>query len=163
MKAKTDKPVCATKYCRRNAYCKPNGKHERYCTKCRSDRWKASKPFSYHFNALRNNARRRGKDFRLTIEEYTEFAIKNKLFDENGAKYNNKTIDRREDLEGYHKDNLQVLSRPMNTRKQWVDYYRNNYDIIPEEDRGAWEAYQAQFNTDLQAELVPDDEEDLPF
>jgi len=53
----------------------------------------------------------------------------------------------------------------MNTRKMYVDYYRNNQHIIPEEDRAAWQAYEDRFKVDLQAEqLEPAEaEEDLPF
>lgn len=122
------KQKCQTPYCRKSAYVEPRGHVRLYCVGCSSKKWKAAHPYSYHFNALRNNAKRRGKEFTLTLDEYTEFAIANGLFDPNGKKFYNKTIDRRRNNEGYHAGNLQMLTRVENSRKRYVDYYANQFN-----------------------------------
>jgi hypothetical protein len=104
---------CLTKYCRNKA-----AHHRRFCEKCRSRRTKQINPYYYHFNALRNNAKRRGKPFNLTLAEFKIFCANTGYMDLKGRSLSSATIDRIRDAEGYSFNNIQVLSNGENVTKQ---------------------------------------------
>jgi len=59
---KKAKGLCVNSFCRNN-----HSKGRNICDKCISRRAKKNNPMGYRFNALRNNAKRRGKEFTLTF------------------------------------------------------------------------------------------------
>jgi hypothetical protein len=109
---------CATKYCRNE---RAPGKS--FCHRCRSRKAKENNPYLYHFNALRNNARRRGKEFTLTLEQFRIFCNETGYMLLKGKNKNDYTIDRLRSSEGYSFDNIQVLSHYHNSMKQDNDDY----------------------------------------
>ena len=109
---------CTTKYCRNE-----RAKHRTVCWKCRAKKWKAKNPEAYHFNALRNNARRRGKEFDLTLEQFKEFCEKTNYMERKGKSGAALTIDRIVSTKGYTAGNLRVLSHYDNTS--------HKYDNLP--------------------------------
>jgi len=149
---------CATPYCRKQA-----SKPHLVCHSCRAESWKRSKPFSYHYNAFRNNARRRGKDFAITLEQYTEFAIQHGLIDSSGNKRSNLSIDRVDPTRGYHLDNIQVLTISENTRKRFVDYYASQAHEMCDEERAYHERQRQQLQADIAARQQQDQFNHLPF
>lgn len=138
---------CATQRCRRVAYKTRAGVQTKYCTACRAKHQKESNPFGYHFNLFRCNAKRRGKDFELTIDEYKAFAVQHGLFTADGVKLSNLSIDRIDPNIGYRADNLQVLTIGENSRKRFVDYYRNQE--LDAHAQAKWEEYEAALNKDI--------------
>ncbi len=73
---------------------------------------------------LKNNARRRGKDFQLTFEQFLEFAVKSGYIAGKGIYKESLHIDRIDETKGYTVDNIQVLTNIENVRK----YLSYNYD-----------------------------------
>lgn len=104
---------CKTKYCRNDA-----AKHRTICEKCKSRLLKERHPITYHFNALRNNAKRRGKEFNLTIEEFKEFCKKTGYMELKGKNGSDLSIDRRENRKGYVMNNIQAITLSENTVKR---------------------------------------------
>lgn len=97
------------------------GEKDRFCPKHRKRYDKHNNPVSYHFNILRSNAKRRGKDFSLTLDEFKEFCTKTDYLDLKGKNKKSASIDRVDSSRGYHADNIQVLSLSANSSKRWVD------------------------------------------
>ena len=88
------------------------------CHKCRSKKYKEKHPFEYWFNALRNNARRRGKEFTLTIEEFKEFCKQTGYDEKKGKTTTSLSIDRIRPGEGYSAKNIQAITLSENSYKK---------------------------------------------
>lgn len=67
--------------------------------------------------ALRDNAKRRGKIFELTFEQFETFAIKTQYYKKKGIYSDNYHIDRIDESKGYTIDNIQVLTNSANIKK----------------------------------------------
>lgn len=130
------------------AYCKNKpAKRDTLCCKHCKQRYKILHPLEYWYDVLRSNAKRRKIGFYLTVKEFGDFCIKTNYLKKKGKNPDSYTIDRIRSEEGYHKDNIQVLTLSNNTRKQWVDLKKrlghypskeeleNLYGGIDEEDR----------------------------
>lgn len=77
------------------------------------------------YHNLRGNAKHRGKEFSLTLEEFEEFAIRTNYIGQKGKSKFGYTIDRIDQNEGYHAWNIQVLTNSENVKK-YFDYTYNN-------------------------------------
>lgn len=104
---------CATKYCRRLAC---TGRH--VCHTCRCRAYTARHPDVVAFNNLKKSARRRGKEFTLTIDQFRQFAARYDYMNKRGRHATGYTVDRVRSWEGYHVDNLQVLTNSRNAAKE---------------------------------------------
>jgi len=103
---------CSTKYCRNERA--PN---RTICHKCRSRLFREKHPEIYFFNALRNNARRRGKEFTLTLGQFKQFCKETGYLQGKGKQRNDMTIDRIDSSKGYSIDNIQILTLSDNSMK----------------------------------------------
>ena len=148
---------CQTKHCRSKAY-----KAEKLCLSCRQRKFKERSPFAYHFNALRCNAKRRGKELSLTIEQFTAFAIEHRLIDSQGNKNPRLSIDRIDQARGYHLDNIQVLTVSENSRKRFVDYYRSRMEHMDEQEIQKWQEYEDRLNEEITERRETMVQEDYP-
>lgn len=108
---------CKTKYCR-NA-----PKKGRTCSTCHTREYRKNNPYRYSYNNLKSNAKRRGKEFNLTFEEFKEFSIKTNYLIGKGRSKDSYTIDRIDTEKGYSIDNIQILSNSENVRKhlKWTE------------------------------------------
>ena len=79
--------------------------------------FKEGNPISYTYGALRQNARRRKKEFNLTLEEFTTFVKESGYIEGKGIKPESLTIDRIDSSKGYSIDNIQVISMSDNSSK----------------------------------------------
>jgi len=89
----------------------------RRCHRCNKRRYKERHPKRYAYNVLKQNARRRGKEFHLTFEEFCIFCKETKYFYKKGIYKNSYHIDRKDETKGYTLDNIQVLTNSDNVRK----------------------------------------------
>ena len=96
---------------------KPKGEKDRFCPKHRKRYDKENNPISYVFNILKSNARRRGKSFELTIQEFTSFCIETGYIEKRGKTGKSASIDRIDSSKGYHIENIRVISLSENSRK----------------------------------------------
>lgn len=107
--------ICKTPGCNNLA-----AKHRTNCRTCENRLYKKRHPIKYAFFTLRNNAKRRGKEFSLTFEQFKEFAVKTDYLNGRGRTKEGFHIDRLKEDEGYHIDNLQVLTNSENVKKYIV-------------------------------------------
>ena len=107
-----DKSKCATRYCRNSA--RPAAKT---CYKCNMRKFKETHPLEYCFNILRTNAKRRGKSFELTKEQFKIFCEETQYLTKKGVTKRKLHIDRIDSSKGYSIDNIQILTCSENSRK----------------------------------------------
>tara|TARA_Y100000034_G_scaffold29728_1_gene36129 strand:+ start:10756 stop:11262 length:507 start_codon:yes stop_codon:yes gene_type:complete len=108
--------LCVVKRCKNKA-----GKRFKVCYKHHRQRQKEQNPSRYYFDHLRNNAKNRGIEFHLTIEEFRKFCAETDYLDYKGKKAGNLTVDRKNPKKGYSYNNIQVLTLSQNSRKYWID------------------------------------------
>jgi hypothetical protein len=92
------------------------------CSTCRSRKSRLADPVRYSYNTLKSNAKRRGKDFTLTPDEFKRFCIKTNYIAGKGRSADSYTVDRRDEDRGYHADNIGVLTNSQNVRKRFLHY-----------------------------------------
>jgi len=95
-------------------------KNRRICSCCKSRRLKKSNPYLYFFNLLRCGAKRRGISFSLTKDQFKAFAVQTDYMTKKGKKSSGYSIDRINPNEGYHIDNIQVLTLRANCKKSVI-------------------------------------------
>ena len=72
-------------------------------------RHKHNNPIAYTFDALNNNAKRRGKEFTLTLEEFSQFCEETNYIELKGRSKRKMSIDRIDSSKGYSRDNIRIL------------------------------------------------------
>lgn len=88
-----------------------------------SQEWRKKNPIRSAYTTLKCNAKRRGKVFKLTFEEFKEFAIKTDYINRKGITATSYHIDRIDENKGYTVDNIQVLTNRDNVKKYFNHYY----------------------------------------
>lgn len=104
------------------------GRHT--CYKCKSRKYKQDHPLEYWFNALRNNAHRRGKQFTLTINQFKMFCERTGYDKLKGQTATSMSIDRIRAHEGYTVDNIQAITLSANVKKHYDDSVKPD-DVCP--------------------------------
>lgn len=110
---------CKTSYCRNEA--RPG---RDICPKCASRKWRRENPVRASYLNLKHNAKRRGKVFTLSFEEFAAFSVESGYMKRKGIFKRSWHIDRIREEGGYTKDNIQVLENADNVRK----YLSYSYD-----------------------------------
>lgn len=100
------------------------------------------------FADLRSNAKRRGKQFDLTFEQFKQFCYETDYITGRGRSKESFTIDRIDNDKGYTLDNIRILTKSQNSSKKDKKFL--HYD---------WQNKTAFVTS--QAHVEPDD--DLPF
>lgn len=97
-------------------------KHRRICYACRHKRFKKRNPMRYAYNSLRCNAKRRGKFFDLTFQEFKELCEEYNYMEKKGIYAEDFHIDRYREELGYTKSNLRCITNTENVKKylKWV-------------------------------------------
>ncbi len=102
---------CKTKRCRgRNDL----GGH---CWKCIKRVYAKKYPVKYAYQTLRGNAKRRGHEFTITLQDFIRFCVKTKILLGRGRTKDCYSIDRVDESRGYHADNIQKLTVGENAAK----------------------------------------------
>lgn len=112
-----DPRLCVTKRCRND-----KEKQRKLCWKCTKRRYKKRHPLRNCFNVLKNNAKRRGKEFNLTIEQFRKFAIETSYINKRGRTARKFHIDRIDNSMGYSINNIQSITSSMNAKKRHYEY-----------------------------------------
>jgi hypothetical protein len=102
---------CAEKYCKR----KTNG--TKICSTCRSRKSRQKNPVKYCYNNLKHNAKRRGIEFALTLEEFIQFCHETNYLAGKGRTKASYSIDRIDNNKGYTLDNIRVITLSENSKK----------------------------------------------
>lgn len=109
---KKKKGICVTPFC-----VKPRGGKCITCWSCQKKEYQKNNPILYAYQTLKNNARRRGKEFTLTIECFTSFVVQNDYMNKKGTRSKSLQIDRIDESKGYHDDNIQAITLRENVYK----------------------------------------------
>ena len=123
---KKKKGLCVAIRCTRQA-----SKKDVFCHRCRKRYQKENNPVVYTFNMLKNNAKRRGKAFDLTIEQFREFCEETNYIALKGRHKKAATIDRIDHTKGYSIDNIQILSLQENGKKGQQEGQGQYDDDVP--------------------------------
>jgi len=83
----------------------------------RSRKARAADPVRYSFVSLRNNAKRRGKVFTITLEDFKQFCYATDYLKGKGRTATSYTVDRIIEELGYIEGNLQCIQNADNVRK----------------------------------------------
>lgn len=94
---------------------------DRYCPRCQARRYKVCFPARYAYFKLRWSAIYRNIKFTLSIREWEMFWEKHELGTTYGRSKTSLTVDRIRNQEGYHFDNIQVLTLQENGRKGQIE------------------------------------------
>lgn len=105
-------------------------KGRRVCNTCRHKAEKERDPVRYTYGVWRRNARRRGKEFTVTLEEFRKFCVESNYMNGKGIGRTSLHIDREDETKGYTKDNIRALPNIDNVKKyiKWKsqDEFGNN-------------------------------------
>ena len=93
------------------------------CTKHEHESRKEKNPYRYWYGVLRRNAKRRGKEFTISLEYFIKFCIDTNYISTKGKKSGSMTIDRKIDNLGYIEGNIQIMEVGANSRKRFLDNY----------------------------------------
>lgn len=95
---------CETKYCKSVA------KRGVLCWSCAKKKYALANPVKYAYQVLKNNAKRRGHKFTITLQDFIRFCVKTKILLGRGRQKDCYSIDRIDESKGYEPGNIQVLS-----------------------------------------------------
>jgi len=112
---------CKTLYCRNKVE-----KKNQHCNTCKGKIWREKNPLKYTYNNLKNNSKRRNKEFDLTLEQFKVFCVKTDYIKGKGRTRNSYSIDRIDSEKRYNIDNIQILTVSENSRKQ--KYLKYDYE-----------------------------------
>lgn len=110
---KAEKGLCCAHGCTR----KIDRSKDRFCPKHRKRYQKETDPVRYTYNFIKNNAKRRGKPFEITLDQFAEWCKETDYINRKGTKKTSFTIDRIDASKGYTLDNIQILTNEQNGRK----------------------------------------------
>ncbi|MGL4567323.1 MAG: hypothetical protein ACRCU6_02200 [Fusobacteriaceae bacterium] len=121
-----NKKLCCAYRCKSE-----KSKKDRFCSKHRKRYTKEIDPAQYYYWNLKSNAKRRKKDFNLTLEEFRIFCNKTGYLDKRGKTKNSYSIDRINPKKGYSLDNIQMLKLGENVSKYHREDKNNLKDDLP--------------------------------
>lgn len=96
-------------------------KGRRLCSKCIKRKYREKYPIKTSYQILRDNAKRRGKEFKLTFEEFKGLCEDSGYIEGKGIYKDCLTIDRKDPLQGYEIGNLEVIKQIENSIKGAID------------------------------------------
>ena len=80
-------------------------------------RYRAKNPVKYAYDTLKHNAKRRGKYFDLSFEDFQKFCYEFDYIQGKGKTKKSYSIDRIDNDKGYTIDNIRILTLEENSRK----------------------------------------------
>lgn len=136
-KRKKKKGICLTPFCRTTT---PEGRN--YCYKCRQRKYVENNPLRACYNNLKQNCKKRAERkgiafddfFKLTFEEFSQFAIETEYIINRGRKKLMYHIDRIDCRKGYEVGNIRSLEASKNCRKGNYEKFYPGISEIPETD-----------------------------
>lgn len=105
--------LCNTKWCKRK-----RRKKSKDCNTCHGRKVHSNNPLRTAWRNLKKSAKRRKIVFNLCFEDFFDKVKDTEYLSFHGKTYGCFTIDRIEDLQGYTKDNIQILTVEDNTIKR---------------------------------------------
>ena len=87
------------------------------CWSCKKRKTYQNDPVKYCWVVLRNNAKRRGKEFTITLDFFRNFCYATDYMQNKGKTANSYSIDRIDNDKGYTPDNIRILTLADNSSK----------------------------------------------
>lgn len=132
---KKQKHLCSSRGCRNRARILKQGDKKyitKFCCKHWRQRSKETNLVGYTFDALKQSAKRRGKEFTLTLDEFKDFCERTKYLELKGRTISSISIDRIDPTKGYSADNIQAVELGYNVRKyHFEDKYYERHGRLP--------------------------------
>lgn len=100
----------------------------RLCSKCNSEEWRNKNPVRYAYNNLKHNAKKRGKEFDLTLKEFEMFCMRTEYMKGKGRTAESYHIDRVDESKGYTITNITLLTNSQNIKKSLGYRYGKHED-----------------------------------
>ena len=122
---------CLTEQCLGSV--KPNSKSP-YCAKCRSRRFRSKHRVKALYADIRQNAKRRGIGFFITIDEWIIFCAETNYHNLVGNEAESMTVDRIKAWLPYTVDNIQMITR----RENSIKVRQDNRDKITHYPKKHW-------------------------
>lgn len=97
-------------------------KKDRFCPKHSKRYQKEVNPINYTYNIWKSNAKRRGKSFKVTLDQFKEFCQQTDYINLKGKTASGLSIDRIKQSEGYNYNNIQLLTLSENSKKGTSEY-----------------------------------------
>lgn len=118
--------ICSTLGCANKA-----AKHRTICHNCKRKRYQAKNPIKYAYQELRARAKKRGKEFTITLEDFKEFCASTEYMVKKGIYKESLHIDRIDETKGYVKGNLQAIPNADNIKKfLHYDYHNGKFSAV---------------------------------
>jgi hypothetical protein len=95
----------------------PNKKLGGLCFKHYGRKKRELDPVYSRYNGFKGNAKKRGKEFGITLQEFRDFCKRTGYIIQKGKRGQNATIDRRCNAQGYFIWNIQILTLSKNASK----------------------------------------------
>lgn len=114
--------ICSTPYCRGK-----RAKGRTICHKCKARRYRENNPEKAAFQNLRTNAKRRGKEFSITFDQFKKFCVKTDYLKKRGRSSSGFHIDRIDEQGPYSIENIQVLTNSENVKKFLEYSHKDNF------------------------------------
>lgn len=97
--------------------CSKKIKAKGFCQTHYSQNYRKNNLVKYSYSNLKSNAKRRGKEFTLTLEEFEKFAIETEYIWKKGKTGKSLSIDRKDNTKGYTLENIRAISLSENSKK----------------------------------------------
>lgn len=117
---------CAVRYCRG---VKP--KTKRICHKCNKRRLKINNPVAYTYNTTKQNAKRRGKVFSLSLGYFQELCLETGYLENKGRTSTAMSLDRINPTFGYIEGNVRVIAYGVNSGRSQDDIDHDPTNACP--------------------------------
>jgi len=109
---------------------KPNERKRGLCHKHYHIHRRIVDPVYDRFFNFRGNAKKRNKEFTITLQEFRDFCERTGYIVKKGMRGRNCTVDRIWNNKGYHIDNIQLITNEANIRK-YHDVDKHHEDYTP--------------------------------
>jgi hypothetical protein len=114
--------ICQTEGCQNEARL-----HRKLCHKCEKRKYREKYPLKYWYDTLKMNAKRRGKDFSLTLEQFETFCKQTGYNELKGKTASSLSIDRINNDRGYCFDNIRAITLSENSSKKDLSVVIDEY------------------------------------
>lgn len=115
--------ICKTRKCKKGAAPKSNR-----CYTCTKRLYRERHPIRNAYNNLRQNAKRRKKDFDLSFEQFKKWAIETSYIKKRGRTATSYHIDRIDPMKGYTLGNIRALTNSENVKRHAEFIAEYNYE-----------------------------------
>lgn len=106
---------------------KPPAPSRKICYACKSRIWADKNPVAYAWHMLKKSAKKRGYSFTITVDWFKDFCRRTGYMENKGRLFNNYTVDRIDNNQGYEPHNVRVITKSENSRK----YHQEDKDNLP--------------------------------